>query len=136
MHKIFHQNMAKANWTQASQLQALAPHTYTAMEHLIMAMADAYNNRGKTSFFGYDKGLKSHKKYEEKFKDVLISMSMDGVISRTASAAEYRQEFLHILMTWFEIFPNWPDAAAFAVEQMKNENEAKKLINILIGAKV
>lgn len=42
----------------------------------------------------------------------------------------------YILMTWFEIFPNWPDAAAFAVKQMKNEDEAKELINILIGAKV
>ncbi len=128
--------MQKANWKAAENFQNKLPHIYTAMEHLIMAMADAYNNRGKTSFFGYDKGLKSYKKYEEKFKDVLISMSMDGVISRSASAAEYRQEFVHILMTWFEIFPNWPDAAAFAVEQMKNENEAKKLINILIGVKI
>jgi hypothetical protein len=128
--------MHKADWKAADAFQNKFPHTYTAMEHLIMAMADAYNNRGKTSFFGYDKGLKSHKKYEDKLKDVLLSMSMDGLVARSASASEYRQEFLRILMAWFEIFPNWPDAAAFSVEQMKNENEAKQLINILIGVKV
>lgn len=58
--------MASANWALAGQLQARMPHTYTGMEHLIMAMADSYNNRGKTSFFGHDKGLKSYLKFEEK----------------------------------------------------------------------
>ena len=100
-----------------------------------MAMADAYNNRGKTSLFGHDRGLKSYKKYEEKLKDTLIALSMDGVISRFSDAGEYRQMLVQILMAWFEIFPNWPDAAAFAVEQMKNEDEAKQLISMLIGVR-
>jgi hypothetical protein len=75
--------MASANWAMADQLQARIPHTYTAMEHLIMAMADAYKNRGKTSFFGYDKGLKSYLKFEEKLKNALLAMTLDGLVSRT-----------------------------------------------------
>ena len=100
-----------------------------------MAMADAYNNRGKTSLFSHDRGLKSYKKYEEKLKDTLIAFSMDGVISRFSDAGEYRQMLVQVLMAWFEIFPNWPDAVAFAVEQMKNEDEAKQLISMLIGVR-
>lgn len=49
-------------------------------EHLIMAMADAYNNRDKTTFFGNDRGLKSYVKFEEKLKDALIAMTMDGLL--------------------------------------------------------
>jgi len=45
------EKMAKADWTAASELQAKIPHTYTAFEHLIMAMADAYNAKGKTTLF-------------------------------------------------------------------------------------
>ncbi len=127
--------MASADWKAADAFQNKFPHTYTAMEHLIMAMADAYNNRGKNSLFGHDRGLKSYKKYEEKLKDTLIALSMDGVISRFSDAGEYRQMLVQILMAWFEIFPNWPDAAAFAVEQMKNEEEAKQLISMLIGVR-
>ena len=73
--------MASANWGMASQLQARLPHTYTAMEHLVMAMADAHNNQGKTNFFGHDKGLKSYMKFEEKLKGALLAMTMDGTAS-------------------------------------------------------
>lgn len=128
--------MASANWTAASKLQSRIPHTYTAMEHLIMAMADAYNNRGKTTFFGNDKGLKSYKKFEEKLKDALLALSIDGLISRTAPANEYREILAEILVTWFEIFPNWPDACNFAVEKIAtNSAEANSLISALIGVK-
>ena len=67
--------MASANWAMASQLQARLPHTYTAIEHLVMAMADAHNNQGKTNFFGQDKGLKSYMKFEEKLKGALLAMT-------------------------------------------------------------
>lgn len=128
--------MASANWTLAGQLQARMPHTYTAMEHLIMAMADAYNNRGKTSFFGHDKGLKSHLKFEEKLKNALLTMTLDGLVSRTDTSKKYLDMLLLVLDAWHQIFPNWPDAEAFAREKFRtNENEAKKLITLLIGVK-
>lgn len=128
--------MAKANWGAANQLQSRLPHTYTAMEHLIMAMADAFNNRGKSSFFGHDKGLKSHLKFEEKLKNALLAMTMDGLVSRTDSAKKYLEGLILILDAWSEIFPNWPDAEAFAYEKLRsNEQEARKLISALIGVR-
>lgn len=128
--------MASANWGLASQLQARMPHTYTAMEHLIMAMADAYNNRGKTSLFGRDKGLKSYLKFEEKLKNTLLAMTLDGLVSRTDSSKKFLEAMLMVLDAWQAIFPNWPDAEAFAYEKLRaNEVEARKLISSLIGVK-
>ena len=127
--------MASANWGQASQLQATLPHTYTALEHLIMAMADAHNNHGKTNFFGSDKGLKSYIKFEEKLKGALLAMTLDGVVLRTAPANEFREALQTLVGVWFEIFPNWADAQIFAWEKIfKNSKVGNQLIRTLIGA--
>ena len=126
--------MASANWALASQLQDRMPHTYTAFEHLIMAMADAHNNKGKTNFFGNDKGLKSYMKFEEKLKDALIAMTMDGLVNRFDTADKFRETLLTVIAAWFEIFPNWRDAQLFAYEKfMTNPTSAKQLISSLLG---
>ena len=128
--------MGSANWAMASQLQARIPHTYTAMEHLVMAMADAYNNQGKSSFFGHDKGLKSYIKFEEKLKGALIAMTMDGLISRAQSADEFRKALQEVVEAWFQIFPNWPDAQTFAIQKIfGDKNAGNQLIRMLIGVK-
>ncbi len=99
-----------------------------------MAMADAFNNRGKTSIFGYDKGLKSHLKFEEKLKNALLAMTLDGVVSRTDTSKKFLDALLLVIDTWQQIFPNWPDAEAYAYEKFRaNEKEARKLISSLIG---
>ena len=128
--------MASANWEMSSQLQARLPHTYTAMEHLVMAMADAHNNQGKTSFFGHDKGLKSYMKFEEKLKGALIAMTMDGLMSRAQSADEFRKTLQEVVEAWFQIFPNWPDAQTFAIQKIfSDKNAGNQLIRMLIGVK-
>ncbi len=128
--------MASANWAAASALQARIPHTYTAMEHLIMAMADAYNNRGKTSFFGHDKGLKTYLKFEEKLKGALIAMTLDGLLERQSRADDYRETLLTVIDAWETIFPNWPDAHNFAHEKLRsNRSATNSLIAGLIGVR-
>lgn len=99
-----------------------------------MSMADAYNNRGKTSIFGYDKGLKSYMKFEEKLKGALIAMTMDGLVHRFDSSDKFRDALLLVIAAWFEVFPNWPDAESFAHEKLTaNPTEAKRMICALIG---
>lgn len=128
--------MASANWAQAGELQAHIPHTYTAMEHLIMAMEDAYRNKGKTNFFGHDKGLKSYLKFEEKLKNTLLAMVMDGVVKRSDLAVTYIEKLLAVIDVWGEIFPNWPDAHAFADEKLRSDtSEACELVTSLIGVR-
>lgn len=129
--------MASANWQAASALQVRIPHTYTAFEHLVMAMADAYNNRGKTSFFGHDKGLKSYLKFEEKLKNALIAMTLDGLVQRFDSSEKFLDALLLVVDAWFQIFPNWPDAQAFAHEKLiANPMDARRLISSLIGSSI
>ena len=128
--------MASTNWAMASQLQARLPHTYTAMEHLIMAMADAHNSKGKTTFFGNDKGLKNYIKFEEKLKGVLLAMTLDGIASRAQSANEFRETLESVVIAWFGIFPNWPDAQIFAADKIFiNPHVGNQLIRSLIGVK-
>ena len=101
-----------------------------------MAMADAFNNRGKTTFFGNDKGLKSYLKFEEKLKNALMAMVLDGFVSRTDPAATYLEKMLLVIDAWENIFPNWPDAHAFANEKLRADSaEARRLISALIGVK-
>ena len=120
----------------ANQLQARLPHTYTAMEHLVMAMADAHNNQGKTNFFGQDKGLKSYMKFEEKLKGALLAMTMDGIASRAQPADEFRKTLQEVVEAWFHIFPNWPDAQTFAIQKIfGDKNAGNQLIRMLIGVK-
>jgi hypothetical protein len=126
--------MAKANWSAASELQSKIPHTYTAFEHLIMSMEDAYNSRGKTTFFGHDKGLKNYLKFEERLKNALIAMTMDGLINRFETSEKFREILISCLSVWFDIFPNWNAAEAFAYEKfMASPSEACNLIKSLIG---
>jgi hypothetical protein len=128
--------MARANWALASELQSQIPHTYTAMEHLIMAMADAHNSKGKKTLFGNDKGLKNYLKFEDKLRNALLAMTLDGLLSRSESSEKFLEKLLEVLIVWQQIFPNWPDAEAFAFEKLQsNKNEAKKLITSLIGAR-
>jgi hypothetical protein len=99
-----------------------------------MAMADAYNNKGKASFFGHDKGLKSYIKFESKLKEALIALTMDGIVSRSSSSEEYREALITVTARWFEIFPNWNDANAFAYEKfVSNPADARQLIASLVG---
>ncbi len=129
--------MASANWGAANELQRKIPHTYTAMEHLIMAMADAHNNKGKKTIFGHDKGLKSYQKFEDKLRDTLFAMTIDGLVSRTDLAKDYQERLILVIDAWKQIFPNWPDAYSFAHEKLiSNKSEACILISMVSGAKI
>jgi hypothetical protein len=126
--------MARANWKSASELQSQIPHTYAAFQNLIMAMADAYNDHGKSTWFGKDKGLKSYLKFELKLKEALIAMTMDGLVNRFDSSEKFLDTLVLFLSIWFEIFPGWPDAGQFAKEKFViNPSEARLLIASLIG---
>ena len=76
-------------------------------------------------------------KFEEKLKGTLLAMKMDGVVARTATANDFRDSLETLLAAWFEIFPNWPDAQAFAYEKISaNKKQAAELIAALIGVRL
>jgi len=81
-----------------------------------MAMADFANSRGKRSLFGKDRGLDAYKKFEEKLKDMLLAMVLDGVVERNAAPAHVRTELIGAIKLFAATFPNWQEAYAYADE--------------------
>ena len=108
--------MATTNWTTAEAFQANLPHTFNALQHLVMAMTDFVNSRGKKSLFGKDKGLAAYKKLEEKLKDTLLAMVLDGIMERNAAPSHARNELMKAIDVFAATFPNWQEAYSFANE--------------------
>ena len=108
--------MATTNWSNAHAFQAHAPHTFNALQQLVMAMADFANNRGKKSFFGRDKGLEAYKKFEDKFRDTLLAMVIDGIVQRNVDPEPARLKLIEAIEVFSYAFPNWQDAYIFADE--------------------
>ena len=98
------------------QLRILTPHTFTALEKLVMAMAAVSKNAGKTSFFGRDKGQEAYSKFLFALKVTMQAMMLDGVTQESASTAEVLAALGVKLEKFVQAFPNWQDAYAFGNE--------------------
>ena len=126
--------MATTNWTTAAELQAACPHTYNALQHLVMAMADFKKRRGKKSLFGRDKGLAAYKNFENKLEDTLLSLVLDGAIPRNADPHTAREALIHAIVAFKKSFPNWQDAYSFAHEFLVESAEvAEDRIRTVFG---
>lgn len=108
--------MTITNWDFAGIFQINFPHTFNALQKLVMAMADYQNSRGKKTLFGRDKGLDAYKKFENVLRDTLLSMVIDGVVERNIEAKECRETLTDMIVAFAKVFPNWQDAYLFADE--------------------
>ncbi len=106
--------MATTDWDLAGTFQARFPHTFNALQKLVMAMADYEKNRGKKTLFGKDKSLNAYKKFEGTLKDTLLAMVVDGAVARNIGAKECRETLTEMIAAFAEVFPNWQDAYSFA----------------------
>jgi hypothetical protein len=116
--------VATTNHNLARIIQTLEPHTFNAMQHLVMAMADYSNNRHKRTFFGRDRGLAALKKFESALRDTLLAMVIDGKLARDAAPEDCVHKLALSLARWAEAFPNWQDAYTFAEEYFGDGFEA------------
>lgn len=106
--------MATTDWDLAGTFQTRFPHTFNALQKLVMAMAAYEKNRGKKTLFGKDKGLDAYKKFESVLKDTLLAMVVDGAVARNIGAKECRETLTEMIGAFAEVFPNWQDAYSFA----------------------
>ena len=95
-----------------------------------MAMADAHNARGKNTLLGQDKGLIKYKVFENKLDDILQALVIDKVVDRTAEPTEYWAELLALIELWKMWFPRWPDAYAFAANELKRSPIGVDLVRL------
>ena len=99
-------------------------HTFNALQHLVMAMADVANNSGKKTFFGRDKGQQSYTKFLEKLRATLHSMVLDGLISEADSERNVLAQLESSIRLFQDGFPNWQEAYEFAAWFLSEQNEA------------
>lgn len=96
------------------QLRIITPHTYNALQKLVMAMADLKKNIGKKTLFGRDKGQESYSKFLEKLKITLQAMILDDIMKESASTVEAIGHLEEKLNEFSMAHPNWLDAYDFA----------------------
>ena len=127
--------MATTDYQKEQWLLDTAPHTANALTKFIMAMAAVQKNRGKRSFLGRDKGLDSYNKFELRLKELLACMVLDGLILRSIDGGECLQKVVSMIKYATTVWPNWPDAYAFAYEFfIENGHEAELRIQQLLSA--
>lgn len=96
------------------QLQLLTPHTYNALQKLVMAMADLAKNAGKKTLFGRDKGQEAYANFLSMLKVTIHSMVLDRLISEATSSEDVVVALEDKMRIFSMAFPNWQDAYGFA----------------------
>jgi len=96
------------------QLRIMTPHTYNALQKLVMAMADTVKNAGRQTFFGKDKGQESYSKFLATLKATIQSMVLDGVVSEATPTEEVLNALEEKLEKFAMAYPSWQEAYGFA----------------------
>lgn len=115
-------------------MSSMMPHTFNALQKLVMAMADVAKNAGKKTFFGRDKGQESYDRFLTVLKVTTQSMVLDR-LTKESSSTEHVADILFSKIELFsEAYPNWQDAYGFAVYFfIKNRDDAIAVIDRMRG---
>ena len=96
------------------QLRIMTPHSYVALQRLVMAMADYVGSVGKTTFFGRHRGEKAYAKFLSALKQTCHAMVIDGVASEASTGDELLDVLSELLRKFSLAFPCWQEAYAYA----------------------
>jgi len=116
--------MATTDWSMAADQQERAPHTYCALQHLVMAMSDVVKKKGKKTLFGRDRGLAAYKTFEQKLRDTILALVLDGLVTRSADSGEVREAICAAVEGFSDAYPNWQDAYGFADHYFSDHKQA------------
>jgi hypothetical protein len=99
-----------ANDVALSALERMAPHTFNALQYLVMAMDDYVKNAGKKTFFGKDKGHKAYVNLMRRLQQTVQSLVIDRQVQESTSEDDVLKKLESVLRLFQAAFPNWPDA--------------------------
>ncbi len=105
----------------AQQMHNVFPHTFVAMQHLVMAMEDCIKNSGKKSWFGNDKGVDAVMKFKYQLSRTIVAMTLDGLIDETGSNEVVAVAIMGQIAEFAKAFPTWAMAYQFAMDFFGNE---------------
>lgn len=95
-------------------LRIASPHTFSAMQKLVLSMANVSKNAGKTSLFGRDKGAQAYKEFVKCVRLTVLAMMMDRIVRESSTSREVAVAMVAKLELFAMAFPNWQDAYGFA----------------------
>ena len=96
------------------QLRVMCPHTYNALQKLVLAMADIARNAGKKTFFGRDKGQEAYSKFLATLKATVQAMVLDELIREATSTEDVLVVLEEKFRKFSLAFPHWQDAYGFS----------------------
>jgi len=88
--------------------------TNKPLQVMVLAMASVQKNRGKTSWFGKDKGLAAFEKFVQTIPAVVKGLVNDEIIQTNEPPLQVVREIEEALRTFQTVFPNWQDAYEFS----------------------
>ena len=96
------------------QLRLMSPHTFNALQKLVMAMAGVVKNANTKTFFGRDKGQEAYAHFLSTLKVTVQAMLLDGLVRESTPSEEVTEQLRSKLESFALAFPNWTDAYGFA----------------------
>lgn len=108
-------------------MQQHIPHTFNAMQSLVMAMEAAYKSKGKRTLFGRDKEAEAQVKFYTALRGTLISLVLDGVLMESDSNEKALESIREVIKFFSSAYPNWPAAYKFAYEFFGYTNKTNSL---------
>jgi len=117
-----------------ASLQRHVPHTFEAMQHLVMAMDDYVKSMGKKTIFGKDKAPAAYEKYLQHLQRTCLALQRDGQVSPSASSEEIILKLQSVIALFKRAFPNWPNAYMyFEWSTTEDKSNTAGLITLLVG---
>ena len=108
---------------------ATSPHTFNALQNLIVAMEAAHNCAGKKTFFGADKGEQAYAKFKVKLQATIHCLILDSEMNEAFASIDVHQLLVEQIADFSTAYPNWPKAYAFANEFFQNKPQAVAVID-------
>ncbi len=78
-------------------------------------MQDYQKNIGKKTLFGNDKALRYYINYEEKLKELIYALILDGILDRNSTGEERLEKLVSAQYLFWKVFPGWDYAKKFFI---------------------
>jgi len=102
--------MLNARVLDSASYDSIYPHTFRSLQKFVMALAALRKNRGKTGFFGADKGVKAEREFEDQVTNLVIALRADGEFGINVEPSGVEGLLSAHFYKFVSIYPNWSDA--------------------------
>jgi len=102
------------NGSEAREMALRTPETFKAMQNFVMALDDCAKNLGRKTLFGRNKDQEYLAKLALEMGRTIVAMRVDRLVEPFTEPQAIHELLQVQLGTFFEAFPTWLNAKAFA----------------------